>query len=89
MNITADQKKEIYKKYGGNEKNSGSTEAQIVILTQRIRHITEHLKVNKKDNSTLRSLDIMVSRRKKMLKYLTSVDIEKYRALIAELGLRR
>ena len=80
---------EIFKKYGGSETNTGSTEGQVALLTYRIKHLTEHLKENKKDFGTLRSLNKMVSQRKKLLKYLSSADLEGYRSLIKELGLRK
>ncbi|MCH8905010.1 MAG: 30S ribosomal protein S15 [Bacteroidetes bacterium] len=89
MSVSTETRKEIYKKYGGSETNSGSTEAQIALLTHRITHITGHLRGNKKDFSTLRSLGIMVSKRKKLLKYLGKKDIVKYRKLISDLDLRR
>ena len=87
--ITAEKKKEIFKQFSGEETNTGSTKAQIALFTERIKEITEHLKKNKKDYSSTRSLINMVGKRKKLLKYLAKKDLEGYRALIKELKLRR
>lgn len=82
--------KEIFKEFGGSEKNTGSVEGQIALLTERINHISNHLKNgNAKDHSSNRSLVKMVGQRKKLLSYLTKKDINKYRELIAKLGLRK
>lgn len=82
--------KEIFKEFGGSEKNTGSVEGQIALLTERINHISAHLKNgNAKDHSSNRSLVKMVGQRKKLLSYLTKKDINKYRELIAKLGLRK
>src|ERR1700761_8995323 len=88
-NITAEKKANIFKTYGGNEKNTGSIEAQIAMLTERINHISGHLKVNKKDYSTNRGLMSMVGRRKRLLTYLSNNNLESYRSLIEKLGLRK
>lgn len=87
--LTADKKANIFKTYGGNEKNTGSIEGQIALLTERINHISDHLKQNKKDFSTHRGLMAMVGRRRRLLQYLTKKDITGYRALIEKLGLRK
>ena len=79
----------IFKQYGGDEKNSGSTESQIALFTERIKDITSHLKSNKKDKNTQRSLQLLVGKRRKMLDYLKSKDINKYREIIQTLKLRR
>ena len=79
----------IFKQYGGDEKNSGSTESQIALFTERIKDITNHLKSNKKDKNTQRSLQLLVGKRRKMLEYLKSKDINKYREIIQKLKLRR
>lgn len=71
------------------EGDTGSPEVQIALATDRIRHLTEHLKVHKKDYHTQRGLLALVGRRRRMLDYLADIDIERYRAIIAELGLRR
>lgn len=87
--ITSERKKEIFAEFGGNEANTGSAEAQIALLTERINHIAGHLKDNKKDHSSKNGLLKMVGRRKRYLSYMAKNDIEKYRALIAKLGLRK
>lgn len=86
----AAKKAEIFKTYGGSETNTGSIEGQIALLTERILHISAHIKNNnKKDFSSNLSLLKMVGQRKRLLKYLSNKDIEGYRALIAKLGLRK
>ena len=89
MQLTAESKKEIFKKFGGNETNTGSTEGQIAMFTQRINHISEHLKGQRKDKSAELSLIKLVGKRRALLNYLGKQDIFKYRALIKELGLRK
>jgi small subunit ribosomal protein S15 len=89
MYLTPEVKKEIFAKHGGNETNTGSTEAQIALYTFRISHLTEHLKKNRKDYGTQRAVQLLVGKRRSLLDYLKGKDIEKYRALIKELGLRR
>ena len=89
LTVTADKKKEIFTKYGKSENDTGSTEGQIALFTARITHLTDHLKSNKKDFVTKRSLIMAVGKRRSLLDYLKSKDIEKYRSLIAELGLRK
>ena len=89
MSLTAEDKKEIFKKFGGSETNTGSTEGQIAMLTQRINELTEHLKANKKDFASRRGLLKMVGKRRRLLNYLMKKDIEKYRELIKELGIRK
>lgn len=71
------------------ESDTGSTEVQVALLTARINHLTEHLKVHKKDHHTRRGLLMLVGRRRRLLDYLRRNDVERYRALIAKLGLRR
>ena len=80
---------EIVTKYGGDAKNSGNTEAQVALLTYRIECLSAHLRINKKDHSTRRSLLTMVAQRKSLLGYYAKKDIYKYRALIEKLGLRK
>ena len=87
MNITS--KEEIFKKFGTNEKDSGSVFSQVALFTKRIEHLTNHLKNNKKDYSTQRSLQLMVGKRRKLLDYLKNKDIVKYRELVKDLGLRK
>lgn len=89
MYLTSETKKEIFKKYGNSEKNTGSTEAQIALFSLRISHLTEHLKNNKKDFATQRALINMVGKRRSLLNYLKNTNLEKYRALVAELNLRK
>ena len=89
MALTAEQKKEILKSYGLHETDTGSPEAQIALLTKRIADLTEHLKVHKHDHHSRRGLLLLVGRRKRLVKYLTQVDVERYRSLIDRLGLRR
>ena len=81
-------KKEIIQKFGRDEKDTGSTEVQIALLTERINHLNEHLKVHPKDNHTRRGLLKLVGQRKGLLTYLKKTDIEKFRTLSQELGLR-
>ena len=82
-------KNEIVAKYGTTPTDTGSPEVQIALLTDRIAHLTEHLKVHAKDHHSRRGLLMLVGRRRRMLDYLRDIDVERYRALIAELGLRR
>ena len=84
-----EKKTEIINQYARHEGDTGSAEVQIALLTARINHLNEHLKVNKNDKHSRRGLLKMVGRRKGMLDYLKSVDIERYRTLIAQLGLRK
>jgi len=76
-------------KHGSNPNDTGSPEVQIALLTDRIQHLTEHLKVHAKDHHSRRGLLMLVGRRRRMLDYLRGIDVERYRKLIAELGLRR
>ena len=82
-------KTDIFKKHGGSEKNTGSTEGQIALFTFRISHLTEHLKKNRKDFHTQRALIKLVGKRRKLLDYLYVKDITRYREIVAKLGLRR
>ena len=82
-------KAEIIAQYGRHEGDTGSPEVQIALLTQRINHLNEHLKLNKKDHHSRRGLLLMVGQRRGLLDYLKSTDLEGYRALIAKLGLRK
>jgi small subunit ribosomal protein S15 len=87
--FTAEKKANIFKTHGGNATNTGSIEAQIAMLTERINHISGHLKGNKKDFSTNRGLMQMVGRRKRLLQYLSHNNLDSYRALLEKLGLRK
>ena len=89
MQITKEQKGEIFKKFGQSETDAGSTEAQIALFTERINHLTAHLKEHPKDHNTRRSLLKTVGKRKKLLTYLREKDIEEYRSLIKQLGIRK
>jgi ribosomal protein S15, bacterial/organelle len=89
MYLSKEKKAEIFKQYGGTEKNTGSTEGQIALFTYRINYLTEHLKKNHKDFNTERSLVKLVGKRRSLLDYLKNNDIEKYRSLIKELGIRK
>ena len=89
MYLTTEKKQEIFGQYGKNEKDTGSTEGQVALFTFRINHLTEHLKQNKKDHSTRRALIKLVGKRRSLLDYLKSKDIERYRAVIKELNLRK
>ena len=82
-------KSEIIKTYARHEGDTGSPEVQIALLTSRINHLNEHLKINKKDHHSRRGLLLMVGKRRGLLDYLKKTDIESYRALIAQLGLRK
>ncbi len=81
-------KKEIIAKFQRKEGDTGSTEVQIALLTERIKHLTEHLKVHKNDNHTRRGLLKLVGKRKGLLRYLEKTDLEKFRTLKQELGIR-
>jgi small subunit ribosomal protein S15 len=87
--LSTEQKKTILGDYGVHESDTGSPEAQVALLTKRISDLTEHLKVHKHDHHSRRGLLLMVGRRRRLLNYLAKVDIERYRALIQRLGLRR
>ena len=89
MSITKEQKQEIIEKHGDSKENTGSTEAQIAILTARINDLTQHLSDNKKDHSSRRGLLKMVGKRRRLLNYLRDNDIVKYRELIQDLGIRK
>ncbi|KGL49261.1 30S ribosomal protein S15 [Porphyromonas cangingivalis] len=89
MYLDSAKKKEIFEKHGKSNTDTGSPESQIALFSYRISHLTEHLKVNRKDYSTERSLKMLVGKRRRMLDYLASKDIERYRAIIKELGIRR
>ncbi|MFW5656332.1 MAG: 30S ribosomal protein S15 [Bacteroidota bacterium] len=89
MYLTAEKKKEFFKTYGKSEADTGTAEGQIALFTHRINHLTEHLKVNKKDYSTQRALLRLVGKRRQLLDYLKKGDIERYRAIIKALKLRK
>ena len=87
--LTIEKKATIFKDFGGKTTNTGSIEGQVALLTERINHISEHLKTNKKDFSTQRGLMQMVGKRKRLLTYLSKHDLTGYRSLIEKLGLRK
>ena len=91
MYLDSEKMKEIFGTYGASNTDTGSPEAQIALFSYRISHLTEHLKVNKKDHTTQRALKMLVGKRRKLLDYLMRKDINRYRALIAkkELGIRK
>ncbi|MEZ4875607.1 MAG: 30S ribosomal protein S15 [Flavobacteriaceae bacterium] len=89
MYLTQETKKEIFKKHGKSEKDTGSAEGQIALFTHRIDHLTQHLKKNHKDFNTERSLVKLVGKRRSLLDYLMKKDILRYRAIVKELGLRK
>lgn len=89
MKLNSATKKEIFKKFGGSDNNTGSAEAQIALFTQRIDHMTEHLQTYKKDYSTQRSLITLVGKRRSLLDYLHKTNIERYRAIISSLNIRK
>ena len=86
--LNKDQKTEIIKEFQKDEKDTGSPEVQIAILTQRIKDLTEHLKANKKDHSSRRGLFKMIRRRRALLNYLRDNDIDRYRSIIERVGIR-
>lgn len=89
MPLTKEQKAELAAKYGRSANDTGSTEVQIAILTQSINLLTEHLKIHKKDHHSRRGLLLQVGQRRRLLSYLQKSDVERYRKLIGDLGLRR
>ncbi len=88
MPLSKDTKAEIVAQHARGEADTGSPEVQIALLTQRIRDLTEHLKTHKKDHHTRRGLLKLVGQRRRLLGYLKKTDIERYRAIVAELGIR-
>ena len=89
MYLSAEKKKEIFKEFGKSEFDTGSSEGQIALFSFRIKHLTEHLKINKKDHRTERSLILLVGKRRKLLDYLKKTEIGRYREIIKKLGLRK
>lgn len=88
MSINLKNKQEIVKEYGKNEKDTGSSAVQVAMMTQKISELTEHLKSNKKDFATKRGLLMMVGKRKRLLAYIKSQNLDEYRELIKKLGIR-
>ena len=89
MYNSKESKEDIFKKFGNSKKNTGSPEGQIALFTHRIHHLSNHLKNNQKDFNTERSLVKLVGKRRKLLDYLKTKDIERYRSIISELSLRK
>jgi len=89
MSLTKERKAQVISEYGGAAGDTGSTEVQVALLTERINTLSEHLQANRKDHHGRRGLLMMVGRRKRLLKYLEERDFEGYKALIGRLGLRR
>ena len=89
MYLSKEAKQEIFAKHGKGANDTGSAEGQIALFTERINHLTEHLKNNRKDYNTERSLVMMVGKRRSLLDYLKKKEINRYRAIIKELGIRK
>ena len=89
MSLTVDAKRDIVSKHGRGDGDTGSTEVQVALLTARINELTEHLREHRKDHHSRRGLLMLVGKRRRLLRYLQSSDIDRYRSLIQELGLRR
>lgn len=89
MYLDSAKKQEIFAKYGKSNTDTGSSEAQIALFSYRISHLTSHLKANHKDYSTERALKMLVGKRRRLLDYLKAKDIERYRTIIKELGIRK
>jgi small subunit ribosomal protein S15 len=89
MSLTKEKKQELIGKYGRADGDTGSAEVQIALLTARINELTEHLRGHTKDHHSRRGLLMLVGKRRRLLRYLESSDLERYRALVADLGLRR
>lgn len=89
MYLDKEKKQEIFGEYGASNTDTGSAESQIALFSYRINHLTEHMKLNKKDNATNYSLKKLIGRRRRLLDYLKARDIERYRAIVAKLNLRK
>jgi small subunit ribosomal protein S15 len=89
MTMTQERKQELITKFGASPTDTGKTEVQVALLTERINELTEHLRTHGKDHHSRRGLLMLVGRRRRFLNYLQSSDLERYRSLIRELGLRR
>ncbi len=89
MNLSKDEKAGIIKKFGANEQDSGKTEVQVALLTEKINKLTGHFSKHKQDHASRRGLMMMVGKRRRLLDYLAKKDIERYRAVISELKLRK
>ena len=89
MSVTAERKQELVARFGRGEGDTGTPEVQIALMTERINQLTEHLRGHRRDHHSRRGLLMLVGRRRRLLRYLQRSDIERYRALVQELGLRR
>ena len=89
MYLDSAKKRELFTEFGGGATNTGSAESQIALFTYRIKHLTEHMKQNRKDHSTERALTGLVGKRRSLLNYLKARDINRYRAIVKALGLRK
>jgi small subunit ribosomal protein S15 len=89
MYLTPDKKKDIFNEHGKSSGDTGSVEGQIAVFTERINHLTNHLKEKNKDLSTRRSLVLLVGKRRRLLEYLRENDIERYRSIVKKLGIRK
>ena len=89
MTLTVEKKRELVERFGSGAEDTGKTEVQIALLTERINELTEHLRVHRKDHHSRRGLLMLVGRRRRLLNYLQRDDLERYRALVRELGLRK
>ena len=89
MTITAERKRELVSKFGKGEADTGRTEVQVALLTDRINELTEHLREHSRDHHSRRGLLMLVGQRRRLLSYLRSSDLDRYRTLVGELGLRR
>lgn len=89
MYLAAEKKQEVFEKYGESKQDTGSPESQIALFTYRINHLTDHLKVNKKDHASRLGLLKLVGKRRRLLDYLYENDIERYRSIIAKLNIRK
>ena len=89
MSLTKEKKRELIGRFGRENGDTGSTEVQVALLTERINHLTEHLRTHRKDHHSRRGLLMMVGKRRRLLRYLEGSDLERYRKVVADLGLRR
>ena len=89
MSLTKDKKQELIGRFGREDGDTGSAEVQVALLTERINHLTEHLRTHRKDHHSRRGLLMMVGKRRRLLGYLERADLERYRKVVVDLGLRR
>jgi small subunit ribosomal protein S15 len=89
MTLTKERKQELVSKFGAGEQDTGKTEVQVALLTERINELTEHLRTHSKDHHSRRGLLMLVGRRRRLLNYLQRDELDRYRALVSELGLRK